>query len=656
MISPAKRAVIIGMDGASMKLIKNMAENGTMPNVAKLLEKGVHREMWGVLPTLTPPGWTTISTGAWPGTHGVMDFNIRDLGQPLDHTRWGVNSTLCQAEYLWNAAERGGRVPILVKWEMSWPPTVKTGVQVEGTGPGVSNYHQIAGYHLFTVGDRTSQRASNDAQEVDPSALSGDDRFDPISLRPAEGWQNLPASAVPCLEAELTVRPLARSSNNTPRGKKGEPKQLFALVYGNQGYERVRVTRSRDGGDAVADLAPGEWSGWARDTFVIDGKPLQGSLRFKLLCVSPSGDEMELFMPQIWPVEGYTFPDAVASELLEHVGPFLQNPARDAMGVVDDDTYFEALEYHHEWLANAALYLASSRPWDLLFLETHASDYANHFFLGEADPISGASAETLQRSYSGEVRTYASIDRMIGKLMTLLDDETAILLVSDHGGTPNRFPHVNVNDVLEQAGLLVYTEDAQGRRVVDWGRTRATSVGIVNIFINLKGREPNGIVDPADYESVRSEIIAALQDYREPTSGWRPFNLAVRREDAEMVNLWGELVGDVVYTLLPEFDGAHGRQLPSARLGMGAHHATFVLAGPGVRQGVHLTGQVRQVDVAPTLAHLLGLPVPRNAEGGVVYEALEDPDWYLHRVQELEQEKAGEAAAAPIPAEAPKTG
>ena len=116
-----------------------------------------------------------------------------------------------------------------------------------------------------------------------------------------------------------------------------------------------------------------------------------------------------------------------------------------------------------------------------------------------------------------------------------------------------------------------------------------------------------------------------------------PFSLAVTRADAEMLNLHGDLVGDVVYALCPEFDGAHGKQLPSVSFGIGGQHSTFILSGAGVRQGVALERQVRVVDVAPTLCYLLGLPMPMNVEGGVVYEALEDPNWHLTRLAELEK-------------------
>ena len=124
-------------------------------------------------------------------------------------------------------------------------------------------------------------------------------------------------------------------------------------------------------------------------------------------------------------------------------------------------------------------------------------------------------------------------------------------------------------------------------------------------------------------------IIAALHTYQDRTTGRYPFALALTRADAEILNLWGDLVGDVVYALRPEFDGAHGKQLPTARLGIGGQHSTFVMAGAGVRRGVALQRQVRAVDVAPTLCYLLGVPVLKHVEGGVIYEALEDPDWHL---------------------------
>ncbi len=638
-LSPAKRAIVIGMDGASMELVNNMIEWGHTPNMARLRDSGVYRAMLGVFPTLTPPGWTALSTGSWPGTHQVMDFNIRAIGKELDKTVWGINTGLCQSEYLWNLVERAGCKPILVKWEMSWPPTVKTGIQVEGTGPGVSNHHQIAGYHLFVAGKWAPRPigGQRDPETLDPSALQKVKHIDPVTIKPADTskWEGtLPESNQPLQEVELTVQPLARGRENMNRGKTGIPKVYYGIIYASDknGYDRILVCNSRSVENVVADLGVGDWSEWWLDTFNIDNSDIEGYVRMKLVSLTPAADAFELFVPQIWPRTDYTVPTEVANSIDKNIGSFLQNPARDALGQVDDDTYFELLDYHHQRLADVATHLASDNDWDVLMVETHAPDYASHFFLSQADEISGAASETIHRCREGLRRTYESVDTMIGQIAELADDETVIFICADHGGTPNQFRAVDIEKVLEETGFIV----RHGNGDIDWTQTRALNVGLVHIFINLAGREPNGIVAEEDYESTQHEIIAALHAYRDPQTGRHPFSLAVTRADAEMLNLHGDLVGDVVYSLRPEFDGAHGKQLPSVSFGIGGQHSTFILSGAGVREGVALERQVRVIDVAPTLCYLLGLPMPSNVEGGVVYEALKDPDWHLTRLAELE--------------------
>jgi len=633
MASPAKRAIVIGMDGASMEIVKNMADMGHMPNVAKLMKRGAWRPMVGVFPTLTPPGWTALATGSWPGNHKVMDFNIRALGKRLDQTEWGINTGLSQSEYIWNTFERAGKTPILVKWEMSWPPTVKTGIQVEGTGPGVSNHHQVAGYHLFVGGKWAPRRLvkHRDPETLDPSALQGGSEFDPVTMASAEGWKALPESKKPPLEVEMVITPLARGRAPMNRGKKGTPKPFYGLVYATtrRGYDRVMVCKKKDGRSKICDLGVGDWSEWWLDSFEIDGKRVKGYVQMKLIALTKNADMFELFVPQIWPPDGYTKPKSIAREIDKNVGNFLQNPARDALGKIDDDTYFELLEFHHQRIADVAQYLTGSRKWDLLMLETHASDYTSHFFLGQADPTSGAEPSVLKRSREGVYRTYQSIDRMIGRVLDdIADDNTVVAVVADHGGTSNQFPAVNIRKVLEETGFVKYKGRGKNREI-DWSKTRACDVGLVHVFLNLKGREPGGIVAKKDYESVRRELIAALMEYKDEATGRHPFALALSRENAEMVNLWSDLVGDVVYALHPEFDGAHGKQLPSVSFGMAGQHSTFVVAGAGIKKAGMLEKQVRSIDVAPTLCYLTGVPMPAQVEGGVVYEALENPDWHL---------------------------
>ena len=628
MAALAKRAILIGIDGASMEIVRYMADKGATPNLKRLMDTGAWRPMLGVFPTLTPPGWTSISTGAWPGTHEVMDFNIRIQGRPLTETAWGVNTELCKSEYFWNTLERAGKTPILVKWEMSWPPTVTTGVQVEGTGPGVANHHQIAGYHLWVSGNWRPRPIGGgvDAAAVDPSTLQAGEDVDRVELSPADPgrWSNLPDSAKPPLEVELVIQPLARGRNDlTAWGTEGaEARSFFGLVYAQSaaGYDRVRVCAGRDAGQSIADLAVADWSDWSRQQFTIGENTPTGYVRFKLITLTPEADTFELFMPQVWATEGYTHPAEVAAEIDEHVGPFIQNPARDAQGLVDDETFFELLDIHHQCLADVAHHLCATRDWDVLFTEVHSFDYGNHFFLGQTDPRCGAPASVVARSVEGMTRILASVDRWVGRLLELQDDETVVVVTADHGGTPDLAPPIAAEDVLKEVGLLV-TDPATGE--FDLSKSVAIPVGTIHVFINLKGRDPGGIVEPEDFEKVQQQVIHALTTYVDPNTGKQPFALAVTRENAEMLNLWGDLVGDVVWAVHPEFDACHGRHLPAVSLGIGGQHTTFIINGPHIRNGAILEGQARSVDIAPTLAYLLDVPQPRDCEGRVIMEALE---------------------------------
>jgi hypothetical protein len=107
------------------------------------------------------------------------------------------------------------------------------------------------------------------------------------------GWRNLPTEGPSPLEVEMVGQPLARGNPNMLRGRRGEPQRYFALLHGDDaGYGHVRITRARDADDALAELEP--------DT--------------------PAGSRFRLFVPQIWPISGYTQPEEIALELLAHVG------------------------------------------------------------------------------------------------------------------------------------------------------------------------------------------------------------------------------------------------------------------------------------------------------------------------------------------------
>ena len=193
---------------------------------------------------------------------------------------------------------------------------------------------------------------------------------------------------------------------------------------------------------------------------------------------------------------------------------------------------------------------------------------------------------------------------------------------------------------LEAAGLLVYKPTAREHapsggarpavRKVDWSRTAAWPVGSCHIFVIMKGRDPRGIVDPADYDKTVQRIIAALHQYtRDDERGIAPIAFALRREEAGMVGLGGPYCGDVVYGIAGSrigghVGGIHSVQIPTAVTETGSIKSLLLLSGPKFRAGAVIDRPVQLTDIAPTLCHALRYPQPQHAEEAVIRQALRE--------------------------------
>ena len=138
----AKKILVLGIDGLDPKLTRKYVDEGVMPNIKKFIERGACRKdlvMLGGQPTITPPMWTTLATGAYPVTHGITDF----MGQiGIDGTCYNLDSRRCKAEQLWNVFAEEGRRTLVWHWPGSaWPPSSDSPNLhvVDGTQPGFVN-------------------------------------------------------------------------------------------------------------------------------------------------------------------------------------------------------------------------------------------------------------------------------------------------------------------------------------------------------------------------------------------------------------------------------------------------------------------------------------------------------------------------------------
>jgi len=611
-----RKLVLIGLDAPIPHRILRLVESGQLPTFARLLAEGVYAENCLVPhPTITPPNWTSIVTGAWPGTHGITCFNVHNPGDPLDKIHQGFSTDDCRAEYLWDAAERGGKKPIVLNYPSSWPPT-HNGIQIGGAGLSINEWRFGSGFgHQVSIAEDQLF-----ATEEYPLASV-------IELEPATDWEGI-GGLDDALEA-----PISLQFRDALHEVVDEKNWWLLVTKSRHGYETALVAKRKTAEGVIARMRRGEWSELICECFeTVDGLK-EGVFRGKLIELSDDAEQLRLYFTPICQVDGWSRPPEIARQIPWQEGmPIPHLPMQQlALEWIDVDTFSEVVEWQNAWYAECAEWLLSTKPWDCFFMHAHSPDWAYHAYLNETDPITCADPKELARHQAAEARFYASLDAMIGRILAAAGADVLTVITSDHGAVPVE-ARFNAQRALIDAGLTAVQEDPEtGDRVIDWTKTRAVCQRSVYVYVNLKGRDPDGIVEPGEeYEQVRDEVIRALLDHEDPETGERPVRLALRKEDARMIGLYGDMVGDVIYGIGPRFGGAtggcHGQQLSTVAHGDGSMRGLLIMHGPGIKAGQTLSRTVWLVDIVPTACYLLGIPVPTQCEGAVIYQALEQPD------------------------------
>jgi predicted AlkP superfamily phosphohydrolase/phosphomutase len=637
-----KRAFVFGLDAIVFELMEKWMTEGKLPNLANLAREGVIANNCMVpLPSLTPSNWTTIATGACPATHGITDFTVFHPGDPLNVTYSGFNSKECRSEHIWTAAERSGKRSILIKYPASWPPTIQKGIQIDGCHVHEC-IHEIDVPHLFSTEDY-------------PLSTK-------IGLKEAKDWKNIPPSQAPYLETRIS---LGSIKDRRVVGRKLIDEyfdsrinlDILIIDPNGKGYSKIIVSKDKDTINNIATLGKGEWTDWIFEKFPgslrnpihsFDTYPLydgsrMGAFKLALLDLSDDANVFKLYSSHISPIKGMYYPESIGLDLTKKVGPFpiecgWFGVTRGWFGL---DTFMKILEWRNQWFTDASRYLMENYKWDLYFMQAHTPDLMGHLCLSKADPLTAKNKEESQQNLQAIERMYLSCDKMIGKILEKAKPEDLKVVVSDHGAKTH-LANVNIINVLEDAELLYFKEDQEtGIRYVDWSRTKAVPQRTVHIYINLKGRDPNGIVEHGkEYEEVRDKIIDALYDYKDPKTGKKAFSLVLRREDARILGLYGEGVGDIIYSVNPEFNSEHGQHLSTAKLGLGSMKGTLIMAGPGIKKNYVIEKTIWLMQVAPTISYLMDIYTPKDTEGAIIYEALEDMDLKLKEKKNLKKQIA----------------
>jgi hypothetical protein len=242
----SKKIILIGLDAPIAHRIFEMSQAGDLPAFKRLIDNGVYAENCLVpLPTVTPPNWTTISTGAWPGTHGITSFHTHLPGQPFLEEVQSWDSAQIQSETIWEAATRAGKRSIIINYPVTHGLNPEGSIRLGGACQFMNSYRvgltgrggpvSLAGDQVFTT---------------DAYLIKGTQ----INPRPASGWKNLPEGNR-FLEADL---PLTYRNAMTPL----KPVTWHLLMWASAGknVDSVLVSESKDAQAAFAKLKKNERS------------------------------------------------------------------------------------------------------------------------------------------------------------------------------------------------------------------------------------------------------------------------------------------------------------------------------------------------------------------------------------------------------------
>ena len=665
-----EKVFVLGVDGLDPRYSRKRLREGKMPNLQKFIDAGSCREdlvLLGGHPTVTPPMWTTLATGCYANVHGITAFNRQ--GSDLDKTLPNFDSRNCKAEPMWNVLVEEGIKTCVFHWPgNAWPPTsdnenlfVCDGSTPGGLGMGAaslsSEFMAVADVKIEEVTFAPSATA-----DLDRACVVKPDKSKTV-VNTADGLRNVKEKASLILSYQqgmgsacvndtlsLALSPVKEPHNwsyDTPAGAKeftlllsqGMIRRPGLILQNENGiYDRVALYKSKKEAEPFVILEAGKIKGQIYDQAVVgDGVYKDVNYDMKVLNISADGTHMEMYISNGVDMHAdYIFkPASLFYELAENVGYV---PASSAIGNHDPrivtDCMLDTWNLQVDWQIEAIHYMIEKKGVKAIFSHMHNVDMQEHRFIrfmSEGDKgyqeEYGAKNVEMYQKFMNDV--YDQTDRYLGAFLHLLDEGWTVIITSDHAQVcPEHKPpligdmSVNVR-VMQELGYTNLKHDAEGNEIaeIDWETTKAVAVRECNIYINLKGRDPHGIVDPKDKYELEEQIMTDLYGYRDKKTGHRVIALALRNKDAVLLGYGGPECGDICYWIAEGYNIDHADGLSTTYGDCETSLSPiFVAAGPGIKKGYKTDRFIRQIDVTPTIAALMNVPFPAQCEGAPVYQ------------------------------------
>ena len=327
-------------------------------------------------------------------------------------------------------------------------------------------------------------------------------------------------------------------------------------------------------------------------------------------------------------------PKSLYQDIITNVGHV---PARPVVSGKNPDvveyTMLPIWNNYCQWQADALTYFMKENKFDVIFSHLHNVDGMGHMFwhYGKNQEYWGNDEAQYQDLME---QVYVQTDNYIGRFLPYIEEGWTVIITSDHGlvvtehheNVLSEVSSVNV-PVMRELGYTVMKKDADGNdtKELDYSKTKAVASRSQYIYLNLKGRYPYGIVDPADQYELEDQIISDLYNYRDKKTGKRVVSMALRNKDALVLGMGGPECGDIIFFMEEGYNIIHADSL-STQNGYADTSVSpiFVAAGPGIKAGFKTNRVIKQIDVAPTIAVLGGVRMPHECEGAPAYQILSE--------------------------------
>ncbi len=533
-----EKVIVLAIDGMDPRIVQSMFDQGRLPHFKKLAEMGGFQNLWSSVPPQSPVAWANFITGQDPGGHAIFDFIHRDpdnylpylsltetlpprrqikAGSYIIPVSGGEVKLLREGRAFWEYLDEAGIPATLFKIPSNYPP-VEAGVG-SVSGMGTPDLMGTYGTYQYFTTDR-----SDIPDDYSGARLTLVDIIDGAVREVIEGPPN------------TYLREPVRDANGiVQRDREGN------TVYTNPTLE-VPFTAWIDPGEPVIRidlpgeeivLREGEWSDWV----VLSFKPLPvvpamtGIVRFFARQVRP---DFQFYVTPVNinpadPVLPIDYPSGTAARIAREAGLYYtQGMPEDTKALTNKslsiDEFYQLSRMILEERHRLFHHLFDQFEEGLFFFYYSSIDQGTHIFWhlrDENHPL--YDPEARQRLGDVIEELYEDMDPIVARILERLDDDTTLIIMSDHGFSP-LYRNFQLNAWLERNGYLVLR---RGRRSgsllmgdIDWSRTRAYALGLNALYVNLRGREGSGIVNPGlERDRLVEELIEKLEAVRDPETG-----------------------------------------------------------------------------------------------------------------------------------------